>query len=37
VGRRVLAEIDADPEALKAQIQEEANKGARARFPLFDT
>jgi len=30
VARRVLAEVDADPDALKAQIQEEANKGARA-------
>src|ERR671920_196102 len=30
VTRRVLAEVDADPAALKAQIQEEANKGARA-------
>src|ERR671917_1827867 len=30
VARRVLAEGDADPDALKAQIQEEANKGARA-------
>src|ERR671921_652770 len=30
VARRVLAEGDADPNALKAQIQEEANKGARA-------
>src|ERR687897_125506 len=30
VAQRVLAEVDADPDALKAQIQEEANKGARA-------
>src|ERR671920_461577 len=30
VTRRVLAEVDADPDALKAQIHEEANKGARA-------
>src|ERR687894_315624 len=30
VARRVLAEVDADPDALKAQIHEEANKGARA-------
>src|ERR687893_625232 len=30
VARRVLAEVDADPDALKAQIEEEANKGARA-------
>src|SRR5215207_4178407 len=26
VARRVLAEVDADPDALKAQIEEEANK-----------
>src|SRR5918994_2730529 len=30
VARRVLAEVDADPDALKAQIEEEANKEARA-------
>src|ERR687890_854630 len=30
VTQRVLAEVDADPDALKAQIHEEANKGARA-------
>src|ERR671911_2822512 len=30
VAQRVLAEVDADPDALKVQIQEEANKGARA-------
>ena len=29
VARRVLEGVDADPDALKAQIEEEANKGAR--------
>ncbi len=30
VARRVLAEVDANPDALKAQLEEEANKGARS-------
>ena len=30
VARRVLAEVDANPDALQAQLEEEANKGARS-------
>ena len=31
VARRVLAEVDADPDALKAQLEEEVNRGARTQ------
>ena len=31
VARRVLAEVDADPDALKAQLEEEVSRGARTQ------
>jgi ATP-dependent Clp protease ATP-binding subunit ClpC len=34
VARRVLAEVDANPDALEAQLEEEANKGARSDVSL---
>jgi ATP-dependent Clp protease ATP-binding subunit ClpC len=34
VAQRVLAEVDANPDALQAQLEEEANKGARSDVSL---